>query len=51
MVAIDKTIEKGGENSYEFKMEKVLKDIKAKPSIRAGNDWELTEKVLGKAGR
>ena len=45
MVAMDKTIEKGGENSYEFKMEKVLADMKAKPSIRAGKDWDLTEKV------
>ena len=36
MVAMDKTIKKGGENSYEFKMKKVLDDMKAKPSIRAG---------------
>ena len=45
MVAMDKTIEKGGENSYEFKMKKVLDDMKAKPSIRAGKDWDLTDKV------
>jgi len=45
MVAMDKTIEKGGENSYEFKMKKVLEDMKAKLSIRAGKDWDLTEKV------
>ena len=45
MVAMDKTIEKGGENSYEFKMRKVLEDMKAKPSIRANSDWDLTEKI------
>ena len=45
MVAMDKTIEKGGEESYEFKMKKVLDDMKAKPSIRANKDWDLTEKV------
>ena len=45
MVAMDKTVEKGGENSYEFKMKKVMDDMKAKPSIRAGKDWDLTEKV------
>ena len=26
-------------------MKKVLTDLKAKPSIRANNDWDLTEKV------
>ena len=26
-------------------MEKVLANMKAKPSIRAGKDWDLTEKV------
>ena len=45
MVAMDKSIEKGGENSYEYKMQKVLSDMKAKPSIRANKDWDLTEKV------
>ena len=45
MVAMDKTEEKGGENSYEFKMKKVLDDMKAKPSIRANKDWDLTEKI------
>ena len=51
MVAMDKIMEKGGENSYEFKMKKVLDDMKAKPSIRANKDWDLTEKVAreGKA--
>ena len=42
---MDKTIEKGGTQSYEFKMKKVLEDMKAKPSIRAGKDWDLTEKI------
>ena len=45
MVAMDKSIEKGGENSYEYKMQKVLSDMKAKPSKRANKDWDLTEKV------
>ena len=45
MVAMDKSIAKGGENSYEYKMKKVLDDMKARPSIRAGRDWDLTEKV------
>ena len=45
MVAMDKTIEKGGENSYEHKMKKVLEDMRAKPSIRANKDWDLTEKI------
>ena len=35
MVAMDKTEAKGGENSYEHKMKKVLEDMRAKPSIRA----------------
>ena len=45
MVAMDKTMEKGGEESYEFKMKRVLEDMKAKPSIRANKDWDLTDKV------
>ena len=45
MVAMDKSIKRGGENSYEFKMKEVLKDLKAKPSIRANKDWDITEKV------
>ena len=34
-----------GEDSYEYKMKKVLIDLKAKPSIRSKKDWDLTEKV------
>ena len=45
MVAMDKTIAKGGENSYEYKMKKVLQDMKSRPSIRANKDWDLTEKI------
>ena len=45
MVAMDKTIEKGGENSYEAKMKAVLDDMRAKPSIRGNKDWDLTEKI------
>ena len=50
MVAMDKTEKKEGENSYAFKMKKVLEDMKARPSTRAGKDWDLTEKI-SKAGR
>ena len=49
MVAMDKTEEDGGENSYEHKMKKVLSDLKAKPSTRRKEgrmeDWDVTEKV------
>ena len=45
MVAMDKTIEVGGENSYEHKMKKVMEDMRAKPAVRANEDWDLTEKV------
>ena len=45
MVGMDKTEEKGGESSYEHKMKKVMEDMKAKPSIRANKDWDLTDKV------
>jgi hypothetical protein len=33
------------EQSYEYKMKNVLTDLKAKPSIRGGKDWDLTQKV------
>jgi hypothetical protein len=45
MVAMDKYIEKGGENSYEHKMKKVLEDLKATVSTRANKDWDVTENV------
>ena len=45
MVSVDKTIEKGGDESYEHKMKKVMNDMKARPSIRANKDWDLTDKV------
>ena len=45
MVAMDKTIERGGENSYEHKMKKVMEDMRATPSIRANEDSDVTEKV------
>ena len=45
MVAMDRTYEIGGENSYEHKMKKVLDDMKAKPAVRANDDWDVTEKV------
>ena len=45
MVAMNKTVEKGGENSFEHKMKKVMDDTKATRSIRANEDWDVTEKV------
>ena len=45
MVAMDRKIEKSGKNSYEHKMIKVLDDMKAKRSIRADKDWDLTDKI------
>ena len=46
MVAMDKYESEGGEWSYEYKMKRVLVvDLKAKPSIRANKDWDLTDKV------
>ena len=48
MVAMDKYEKDGGENSYEYKMKKVLADMKAKPSKRANKDWDLTENVSRK---
>ena len=38
IVAMDKTIDMGAEDSYEYKMLKVLEDMKAKPPIRSGED-------------
>ena len=45
MVAMTKRESVAAENSYEFKMKKVLSDLKAEPSTRAGDDWDPTEKV------
>jgi hypothetical protein len=45
MVAMDRFESEGGEQSYEYKMKQVLVDLKAKPSIRAKKDWDLTDKV------
>ena len=45
MVAMDRYEVKGGENSYEYKMKKVLNDMKATESTRANEDWDVTEKV------
>jgi hypothetical protein len=42
---MDRFESEGGEQSYEYKMKQVLVDIKAKPSIRAKKDWNLTDKV------
>ena len=44
MVAMDRYESRGGEESYEYKMKQVLVDLKARPSIRAGEDWDLTDK-------
>ena len=45
MVAMDRYESDSGEQSYEYKMKQVLVDLKAKPSIRAKKDWDLTDKV------
>ena len=45
MVAMEKTDAIGEESSYEHKMKEVMDDMKAKPSIRANKDWDLTDKV------
>ena len=45
MVAMDRWEVDGGEESYEYKMKQVLVDLKAKPSVRAKKDWDLTDKV------
>ncbi len=45
MVAMDKYESEGGDQSYEYKMKQVLVDLKAKPSLRAIKDWDLTDKV------
>ena len=45
IVAMDRWESINGEDSYEYKMKKVLIDLKAKPSIRSKKDWDLTEKV------
>ena len=48
MVAMDKSSEKGGENSYEFKMKKVLADMKAKPSREQTRTGILQKRFQGK---
>ena len=45
IVAMDKWERHGGEQGYEFKMKQLLVDLKSKPSIILGKDWDLTEKV------
>ncbi len=45
MVAMDRWEIDGGEESCEYKMKQVLVDLKAKPSVRAKKDWDLTDKV------
>jgi hypothetical protein len=47
MVAMDRK-EGAGEQSYEFKMKKVMEELKAKKSVRAGRDWDPTESVSRK---
>jgi len=51
MVAMDRYESSGGEESYEYKMKQVLTDLKARPSIRAGEDWDLTDKVCRDGGK
>ena len=42
---MDKYEDERGEQSYEHKMKQILVDPKAKPSIRANKDRDLTDKV------
>ena len=46
MVAMDKFEDIGGDNSYIHKMKDVLKDIKAKESIRGNKPWDITNMVI-----
>ena len=45
MVAIDRYEGTGGEENSEFKMKQLLMDLKVDPSVRAGEVWDLTDKV------
>ena len=45
MVAMDRYESIGGEESYEYKLKQVIVDLKARPSLRAGENWDLIEKV------
>lgn len=45
MVAMDRYESTEGEESYEYKMKKALVELKARPSVRAGHDRDLTDKV------
>lgn len=38
MVAMDRYERTGGADSFEFKMKQVFVDLKARPSVRAGED-------------
>ena len=43
MVAMDRYESTEGEESYEYKMKKALIELKARPSVRAGEDRDLTD--------
>ena len=45
MVAMDKKKSRGGKKSYEAKMKTVLTDLKPKLLLRAGEPWDITEKI------
>ena len=45
IVAMDRYESTLGEESFEHKMKQVLVDLKARPSVRAREDWDLTDKV------
>ena len=45
MVAMDRYESTEGEEGYEYKMKKALVELKARPSMRAGHDRDLTDKV------
>ena len=46
MVTMDRYESIGGEESYEYKTKQVLVDLKARPLIRAGADWDLTDQGM-----
>ncbi|CAB4032069.1 Hypothetical predicted protein, partial [Paramuricea clavata] len=48
---MDRFESEGGEQSYDYTMKQVLVNLKAKPSIRAKNYWDLTDKVCREGTR
>ena len=51
IVAMDKWECEENEERYEYKIKKVLADLKAKPSVTGGINWDLTKKVCREASK